>query len=90
MLGGLDRVSLLAGADLLGCEVRCTTNATYHPDGRYSGGMATKEDLLDDAIAVIRRGEALTADAVARESGLTKPGVMYHFSDQGSADHRGG
>lgn len=41
--------------------------------------MATRAELLDRAIEVLRRGEALTLDAVARESGLTKPGVVHHF-----------
>ncbi|MGP6206270.1 TetR/AcrR family transcriptional regulator [Microbacterium sp. F2] len=42
--------------------------------------MPTKPELLDSAIAVLRRGENLTIDAVAREAGLTKPGVVHHFS----------
>lgn len=41
--------------------------------------MATKPELLDHAIEVLRRGDALTIDAVAREAGLTKPGVVHHF-----------
>lgn len=35
--------------------------------------MATKPEILDDAIEVLRRGEPFTIDAVAREAGLTKP-----------------
>lgn len=42
--------------------------------------MPTKTEILDHAIEVLRRGEALTIDAVAREAGLTKPGVVHHFS----------
>lgn len=41
--------------------------------------MPTEPELLDHAIGVLRRGEALTIDAVARDAGLTKPGVVHHF-----------
>lgn len=41
--------------------------------------MPTKIGLLDHAVEVLRRGDALTLDAVAREAGLTKPGVVHHF-----------
>jgi len=40
--------------------------------------MTTRAELLDHAIAVLRRGEVLTLDAVAAESGLTKAGVVHH------------
>ncbi|WP_372503316.1 TetR/AcrR family transcriptional regulator [Microbacterium paraoxydans] len=53
---------------------------TYHTYGRYTKKVPTKPELLDSAIAVLRRGENLTIDAVAREAGLTKPGVVHHFS----------
>lgn len=39
----------------------------------------TREDILDDAIAVLRQGETLTLDAVAKQAGMTKPGVVHHF-----------
>lgn len=42
--------------------------------------MSSKIEILDHAIEVLRRGDALTMDAVAREAGLTKPGVVHHFS----------
>lgn len=42
--------------------------------------MPTKPEILDAALEVLRRGEPLTIDAVARESGLTKPGVVHHFA----------
>lgn len=42
--------------------------------------MATRDELLDQAVAVLRRGDVLTLDALAREAGLTKPGVVHHFS----------
>lgn len=41
--------------------------------------MLNKTALLDHAIEVLRRGDNLTIDAVAREAGLTKPGVVHHF-----------
>lgn len=41
--------------------------------------MSYKTEILDHAIQVLRRGEALTIDAVAREVGLTKPGIVHHF-----------
>lgn len=41
--------------------------------------MPTKLELLDCGIEVLRRSEPFTIDAVAREAGLTKPGVMHHF-----------
>ena len=41
--------------------------------------MPTKIELLDHAVEVLRRGDALTLDAVAREAGVTKPGVVHHF-----------
>ncbi|MBG6181964.1 TetR/AcrR family transcriptional regulator [Arthrobacter sp. CAN_A1] len=42
--------------------------------------MSSPLEILDHATTVLRRGEALTLDAVAREAGLTKPGVVHHFS----------
>jgi AcrR family transcriptional regulator len=41
-----------------------------------------RERLLDAAVAVIRRdgAAALTLDAVAAEAGVTKGGVLYHFT----------
>lgn len=41
--------------------------------------MPTKPELLDSAITVLQRGENLTIDAVAREAGLSKPGIVHHF-----------
>ena len=41
--------------------------------------MSSREELLEAAVAVLRRGEPLTLDAVAREGGLSKPGVVHHF-----------
>jgi len=42
--------------------------------------VTTKPMLLDAALAVLRAGETLTIDAVAREAGMTKPGVVHHFA----------
>lgn len=52
---------------------------TYHTYGTYIRTVPTKIGLLDHAVEVLRRGDALTLDAVAREAGLTKPGVVHHF-----------
>ena len=42
--------------------------------------MATKLEILDAALEVLRHGDALTLDAVARHAGLTKPGLVHHFA----------
>lgn len=42
--------------------------------------MATDVEILDSALDVLRRGDSLTMDSVAREAGLTKPGVVHHFA----------
>lgn len=42
--------------------------------------MPSKQDILASALDVLRTGDALTIDAVARAAGLTKPGVVHHFS----------
>ncbi len=34
---------------------------------------------LDRAVDLLRAGEPLSLDSVARAAGLTKPGLMYHF-----------
>jgi AcrR family transcriptional regulator len=43
-----------------------------------------RTQLLDAAVAVIRRegAAALTLDAVAAESGVSKGGVLYHFASK--------
>ncbi|TXJ05743.1 MAG: TetR family transcriptional regulator [Aeromicrobium sp.] len=45
--------------------------------------MSSREELFAAAVAVLRRGEPLTLDAVAREGGLSKPGVVHHFGTKG-------
>ncbi|WGW12003.1 TetR/AcrR family transcriptional regulator [Saxibacter everestensis] len=42
--------------------------------------MTSKTNILDAAIKVLRHGQTLTIDSVAREAGLTKPGVVHHFA----------
>lgn len=41
----------------------------------------SRNQILDAALRLVRaaEGRAITLDAVAREVGLTKPGLMYHF-----------
>src|SRR5699024_12410415 len=56
---------------------------TYHTFGRWRGGMTTRAELRDHAIAVLRRGEVLSLDAVAAESGLTKAAVGPHVGTKG-------
>ena len=41
-----------------------------------------KSELLDLAVEILDRGEPLTLDAVARASGLTKPGVIHHVGSK--------
>jgi len=41
--------------------------------------MATKTEILDAALVVLRLNEPLTLDSVALRAGLTKPGVVHHF-----------
>jgi AcrR family transcriptional regulator len=38
-----------------------------------------RAQILDGALALLRDGGTVTLDSVARRSGLTKPGLMYHF-----------
>lgn len=40
--------------------------------------MPTRSEVLDAALAVLAQHQPLTLDAVARETGLTKPGVVHH------------
>ena len=39
----------------------------------------SQEDVLDAALAVLRRGEVASLDSVAKELDLTKAGVLHHF-----------
>jgi len=38
-----------------------------------------RDEALDRAVDLLRDGESLSLDSVARATGLTKPGLMYHF-----------
>lgn len=40
---------------------------------------SSRLDALEAALALLRDGDAVTLEATAREAGLTKPGLMYHF-----------
>lgn len=39
----------------------------------------TRARILDGALDVLRRGDAVTLESAAHEVGVTKPGLMYHF-----------
>lgn len=49
--------------------------------------MATKSDVLAAARDVLRSGGILTIDAVAREAGLTKAGVLHHCETKEALVH---
>ena len=52
--------------------------------GTTDGAPEPARELLDAALAVIRRNgaQALTLDAVAAEAGVSKGGVLYHFASK--------
>ena len=39
----------------------------------------SRTEILDHALDVLRAGNSLTLESAALQSGLTKPGLMYHF-----------
>lgn len=39
----------------------------------------SREEVLSCALDLVRAGEVVSFDSVARRSGLSKPGLMYHF-----------
>jgi AcrR family transcriptional regulator len=41
--------------------------------------MSSKEQILDGALAMLNTGATVSLESAARQAGLTKPGVMYHF-----------
>ncbi|MCC3764336.1 TetR family transcriptional regulator [Glycomyces sp. TRM65418] len=41
--------------------------------------MSSKAEILDGAVAMLRAGATVSLESAARQAGLTKPGVMYHF-----------
>lgn len=41
--------------------------------------MPQRTTLLSHATAILSRGEVLTLDSLAREAGLSRPGVIHHF-----------
>lgn len=42
--------------------------------------MSSRAEVLKHAVEVLQAGETLTLDSVARRSGLSKPGVVHHFT----------
>lgn len=44
--------------------------------------MTTRDELLEHARTILCRGDAVSLDAVAREAGLTKPGVIHHVGSK--------
>ncbi len=40
---------------------------------------SSRERILDGALELIRSGGTVSLESAARQVGLTKPGVMYHF-----------
>jgi AcrR family transcriptional regulator len=53
---------------------------------------ATRTDILEGALEILRTGGAVTLESAARQAGLTKPGLMYHFATKqalmiGLVDH---
>lgn len=53
----------------------------------------SRTDILEAALDLVREGEALSLDSVARAAHLTKPGLMYHFATKealmtGLVEHR--
>ena len=47
--------------------------------GHRDGGWATRNSILDSALALARDGKSISLDSAAKASGLTKAGLMYHF-----------
>lgn len=39
----------------------------------------TRSDVLDAALGILRDGGSVSLESTARATGLTKPGLMYHF-----------
>lgn len=40
---------------------------------------SARDDALAAALALLRDGDAVSLESVARAAGVTKPGLMYHF-----------
>ncbi|SDD66065.1 TetR/AcrR family transcriptional regulator [Glycomyces harbinensis] len=41
--------------------------------------MSSRDHILDGALALLKAGSTVSLESAAKRSGLTKPGVMYHF-----------
>ena len=44
-----------------------------------AASSTSRTRLLESALSLVREGENLSLESVARAAGLTKPGLMYHF-----------
>ena len=52
----------------------------------------TRAHILDGALQILRDGGTVTLESAARQAGVTKPGLMYHFATKqalmvGLVDH---
>nr|WP_179444024.1 TetR/AcrR family transcriptional regulator [Naumannella cuiyingiana] len=54
------------------------------PDARYSPRVTSRDRILDAAGRILVRdgGDAVTIAAVAREAGVSKGGLFYHFASK--------
>ena len=50
------------------------------PPSRHAHRPSAREAMLDAAEAHLGADGTLTLDSAARAAGVTKPGLMYHFS----------
>ncbi|MGP5318737.1 TetR/AcrR family transcriptional regulator [Arthrobacter rhombi] len=39
----------------------------------------TRNQIIDSSLRLLRRGSTVSLESAARQAGLTKPGLMYHF-----------
>lgn len=39
----------------------------------------TRDQIIDSSLRLLRQGDTVSLESAAREAGLTKPGLMYHF-----------
>lgn len=61
-----------------------SADSSPEPDGRRARSTETRARLLRSAEQVVRRDGvgSLTLDRVAREAGVSKGGLLYHFSSK--------
>lgn len=58
-----------------------TSRATGDPVGPLTGVINDRK-IIDRAVTLLHDGEVLSLDALARSTGLTKPGVLYHVGSK--------